>query len=478
MAQSGHGRGQDAPGILAARTSPRSTTTRQTDAVTAARSRHAGGTWPLVFWLVAAAVAAVTLPGAVRAEEPAAVTGPVALGDAVTFHGRGYGHGVGMSQYGARGRALAGQDAATILGHYYQGAQLSPIDPATRIRVLVLSRWAASPTRPLVLHGRVTAWTVDGIAGIFPADARLQLTPGEPTPAGTPPAWRLLIDDPAGAVLHDGPAPLDFTVRGVDDTSVLQVRSKPTSYNRYRGVLRVIVHSASRVSVVNDVLLDAYLGGVVPVEMPSTWPAAALQAQAVAARSYAARRLRPGISYFDVPDDSTSQIYRGVLAEKATTNAAIAVTANTVLVAGTTIANALFHSTGGGATESNENVYTSASGKRTGRPVSYLRGGPDRDETGAAYDARAPYATWSSRTYERAELSAIFAADPRTSVGDLLALDLRDRGVSGRLVSVTLIGTAGSRTVSGEVFRAVFNARRPAGHPILRSTLLDLAPIP
>ena len=59
-----------------------------------------------------------------------------------------------MSQYGARGRALAGQDAATILAHYYQGAVLSPIDPATSIRVLVLSKWAASEPKPLVLYGR------------------------------------------------------------------------------------------------------------------------------------------------------------------------------------------------------------------------------------------------------------------------------------------------------------------------------------
>ena len=59
-----------------------------------------------------------------------------------------------------------------------------------------------------------------------------------------------------------------------------------------------------------------------------------------------------------------------------------------------------------------------------------------------------------------------------------MALDLRDRGVSGRLVSVTLIGSAGSRKVSGEVFRSVFNARRPAADPSLKSTLLDTAPIP
>jgi hypothetical protein len=50
--------------------------------------------------------------------------------------------------------------------------------------------------------------------------------------------------------------------------------------------------------------------------------------------------------------------------------------------------------------------------------------------------------------------------------------------VSGRLVSVTLIGSAGRKTVSGGVFISVFNARKPAGDPVARSTILDLAPIP
>jgi SpoIID/LytB domain protein len=420
-------------------------------------------------------------PAPTPANPPSAVvaaSGPTTLGESITFYGRGYGHGVGMSQYGARGRALAGQDAATILAHYYQGVALAPIDPATRIRVLIMSKWAATETRPLVVYGRLAPWSIDGIGATFQADARLRLFPMLGPTGAASGTWRLIVDAADGAVLFDGQAPSDFTIRGTAADGRIQVWSKPTTFDQYRGSIRILVQSATHVSVVNDVGLEDYLGGVVPVEMPSTWPAAALQAQAIAARSYAARRLRLGVSYFDVPDDSSSQIYRGIKAEKAITNAAIAATASTVMMTGTTIANALFHSTGGGATESNENVYTAASGRRIGRPVSYLRGASDRAPDNIAYDAKAPYATWLTRTYPRTQLSAIFAADRRTSVGDLLALDLRDRGISGRLVSVTLIGSAGSRTVSGEVFRAVFNARRPTSDPSLKSTLVDLSPIP
>jgi peptidoglycan hydrolase-like amidase len=75
-------------------------------------------------------------------------------------------------------------------------------------------------------------------------------------------------------------------------------------------------------------------------------------------------------------------------------------------------------------------------------------------------------------------LSSIFAGDARTAVGTLSALDLTDRGVGGRLRSVTLIGSTGTKRVSGDVFRSVFNARRPAADPMLRSTLFDTAPIP
>ena len=413
-------------------------------------------------------------PTPVAFPSPAPPAGPTFLGESITFYGRGLGHGVGMSQYGARGRALAGQDATTILAHYYQGATLAPIDPATRIRVLLQSNWTATATRPVVIYGRVTPWSIDGVGNTFPADARLRLIP--PAPSGS--AWRLLIEAADATVLFDGAAPADFTVHGSSDDSRLQLWSKPTRYDRYRGNLRVIIGSTTRVTIVNDLTLEEYLPGVLPVEMPTTWPAAALQAQSIAARSYAGSRLRPTVSYFDVRDDASSQIYRGVLVEKPSTNGAVAATASTVLFSGTTIANALFHSTGGGATESNENVYTTGTGRRTARPVGYLRGSGDRNSDGTTFDASSPHSTWTTRTYTRDQLSAWFAADPRTNVGTLLALDLRDRGVSGRLASVTLIGTAGTSKVSGEIFRAVFNAGRPSADRSLKSTLVDTAPIP
>ena len=385
-----------------------------------------------------------------------------------------------MSQYGARGRALAGEDAATILAHYYEGTTMGSIATTTPIRVLVLSHWGATPTAPLRLYGRTTAWSIDGVAKVFPVDSMLRVFPTTTsTTAGVHTTWRIRVNAPSGTVLYDAPKPATLVVRGATGSSQLQVYSKPSTYDRYRGVLRIITSSvAPTVTVVNEVRLELYLAGVVPAEMPSTWPAEALKAQAIAARSYAARRLRPGVSYYDVTDDSTSQVYRGVLGEKAATNALVKTTAGMVLKSGSSIANTLFHSTGGGATENNENVYVSATGAIVAGPVSYLRGSPDRAPDGTSFDGAAPYATWHTVTYSRAALSAIFATDARTNVGTLTVLDLRDQGVSGRYRSVTLIGTAGTKKVSGDIFRSVFDAGRPSADPMLRSTLFALAPIP
>ena len=398
----------------------------------------------------------------------------------VTFYGRGYGHGVGLSQYGARGRALAGQDAATILGHYYQGTTLGSIDPNAPVRVLVLSHWGATAAKPLRIYGRTTAWGIDGIAKVFPVDSSLRVTPTTTmSGSSTHTTWRIRVTSPSGAILHDGPKPTSLVIRGATGSSRLQVYSKPSSYDQYRGILRILTSSvAPTVTVVNELRIELYLPGVVPAEMPYSWPAEALKAQTIAARSYAARRLRPGVSYYDITDDTSSQVYRGVLGEKATTNDMVKATAGMVVKSGSSIANTLFHSTGGGATEHNENVYVSSTGAIVSTPLSYLRGSADRTATGAAFDAAAPYATWQTKAYTRTALSAIFASDSRTNVGTLTALDLRDRGISGRYRSVTLIGTAGKKKVSGDIFRSVFNAGKASADPLLRSTLFGLAPVP
>jgi len=429
-------------------------------------------------------VVTAALPASAMAADPTPATaavpaGTTPVGASVTIHGRGYGHGVGMSQHGARGRALDGATSTEILAHYYQGATLGSVAVDTMIRVRVLQDFKATSTKPLVLYGRRGQWRFDGSGTIYPKDSRVEVRPTVTESAsGTSVAWRVKVIGPDGAILRSG-AIKSFRLRGVTTTAVFQVASRTSTYDQYRGVLRIGLRSTEPIaSATNELTLERYLRGVVPAEMPSTWPTEALKAQSIAARSYAARRLRPGVSYFDVDDDSSSQVYLGVLGEKATTTTAIKETAGVVLKSGSTIANTLFHSAGGGATEHNENVYVSSTGAKVAGPVSYLRGSSDRRPDGTAYDSGSPYATWKTLTYTRTQLSTWFGRDSRTKVGTISALDLRDRGVSGRLISVTLIGSLGTKKVSGSLFRSVFNANRPSDDPSMRSTLFNLKPVP
>lgn len=395
---------------------------------------------------------------------------PVPPGATVTFYGRGYGHGVGMSQYGARGRALAGQDAATILAHYYPGTTLAAIDPNQPVRILVLSKFKSTGAIPLRLYGRGAPWTIDGIAGIFPQDAVLQVTK-----IGA--ALRVAVADATGTTLLNQVTGAMVVVRPSAAAGRIQVWSKPGAYDTYRGVIRLLASGAG-VDVVNETTLDLYLLGVVPAEMSPTWPMEALRAQAIAARSYAARRLHPATGTFDLFDDSRTQVYRGSAGEKPGSSAAVASTTGQILMSGTAIVEALFHSDDGGATENNENVYVSSLGTVFVQPVPYLRGSPDRAPDGTSYDAGAPRATWQTAAYTLDQLSAVFAADARTNVGALTALNLTNRGVSGRLISVTFTGSAGTKTVSGEIFRYVFNTYTPDADPYMWSTLVATAPIP
>ena len=376
-----------------------------------------------------------------------------------------------MSQHGSRGRALAGQAAPEILAHYFAGATVGSTDPATPVRVLLLDAFGATAGAPLTAHGRGGAWSIERIAKTFPANAKLTAAPVSSGATN----WNLKVVSSAGAQLLSMTVSGGFTILPGAAATTLQLDSKPSSYDTYRGRLRVKLTTTAR--VINDISLDSYLRGVVPIEMPSGWPTEALRAQAIAARSYAVYRLHPGSGSFDLYDDTRSQVYRGVEGEQSTTDAAITDTAGKVLKSGSSVVNAMFHSTGGGATENNEFVFVSSTGQIVSTPVSYLRGSSDRAPDGTSYDAGSPYATWQTGTYTRAEIDAIFNADSRTAAGSALKLDLARRGVSGRLISVTLSGSLGSKTVSGDVFRAVFNANRPDG-PEMRSSLVDTRPIP
>jgi stage II sporulation protein D len=266
-------------------------------------------------------------------------------------------------------------------------------------------------------------------------------------------------------------------IRPLDTTAYVQVYSRPSAYDTYRGTVTLVLGS-STVSVVNTLGLDQYLRGVVPTEMPVSWPKQALRAQVFAARSYAIRGLHPDTGSWDLYDDTRSQVYRGIEAERPETDALIAAEPGVVIRSGDSTIKAFFFSTGGGATENNEYAFVGSSGTPGTARVAYLRGIRDRNAQGIPFDASAPYYRWATTTLTRDQLSTMLAKDARTRVGVLTKVDLRRRGVSGRLYQVVLYGSAGTKTVSADVFRSVYNTYKPTSALPLRSNLFDTKPIP
>ncbi len=190
----------------------------------------------------------------------------------------------------------------------------------------------------------------------------------------------------------------------------------------YRGKLTVSA-TGKLVQVIDVVGLEQYLKAVVPSEVPSNWPPEALKAQAVAARSYALANLAKGRP-FDLYSDTRSQVYGGIDAESAATNAAVAATRGQVVLYNGTVADTLFFSTSGGRTAS--------ALEATGTAVPYLVSVPD------PYDTLSPYHDWgpvlmdAAKAAKELKLSAPIS-DVELQNGPSGRVQLRHRRLGGRL---------------------------------------------
>ncbi len=199
---------------------------------------------------------------------------------------------------------------------------------------------------------------------------------------------------------------------------------------RYRGVLR-ISGRGGRLRVVNSLGIETYLASVVGSEMPHRWPLAALQAQAVAARTYALKQRSRGGAW-DVKATVASQVYRGVESETPSTLQAVASTRSLVLVHRSRLIDAVFHSSSGGVTE--------ASGMVWRRQHPYLVSVRDHDQ-------HSPLHRWE-QWFDPAGLRQRL---PET--GGLQAVEVLSRSGSGRVRQARLRGPRGSLVLSGSELR-------------------------
>lgn len=199
---------------------------------------------------------------------------------------------------------------------------------------------------------------------------------------------------------------------------------------RYRGVLHVSGRGGT-LRVVNSLGVETYLASVVGSEMPHRWPLAALQAQAVAARTYALKQRSRGGAW-DVKATVASQEYRGVESETPSTRKAVASTRSLVLVHGGRLIDAVFHSSSGGVTE--------ASGMVWRRQHPYLVSVPDHDQ-------HSPVHRWE-QWFDSAGLRQRL---PET--GGLQDVEVLSRSASGRVREARLRGPRGSLVLSGGELR-------------------------
>lgn len=194
---------------------------------------------------------------------------------------------------------------------------------------------------------------------------------------------------------------------------------------------------AGGITAINIVDLEDYLLSVLPSEMPSSWPLEALKAQAVAARSYAIANIgKHAKDGYDLRATIDDQVYNGVSSENLNSNRAVAETEGLILKHEGKPVSAFFHSTSGGSTEVAEHVW--------GRPVPYLRMVPD-------YDDLSPHFAWS-RKVKVDDLARTIGAD----LGQLTSFSIVSRTPSNRVKDTVLVGSNGSKTISGETLRKVF----------------------
>jgi stage II sporulation protein D len=351
--------------------------------------------------LLAAVVAAAPAQGASR----------------VVIRGAGFGHGVGMSQYGAFGFAEKGVGHADILRHYYSGAQIGQLEGGGQVRVL------------LKTASRIVFDSATRVAGgrRLESARRYVATPGL--------SGAVVLRSSSGRNLGTYASPL--AIEGAPDGLRVLGRSANAAVDgRFRGNLEIRASKLGGVSAINAIAIDDYVRGVVAGEMPSHWPQEALRAQAVAARTYALATSKDGDG-FDQYADTRSQVYNGIAGETAATDEAVAATAGELVAYDGKPIVTYYFSTSGGRTENIENVFIGA------QPAPYLVSVDD------PYDDVSPRHTWVRRM-------TLGSAQRRLGAlvkGSLQRIRVLRRGNSPRVVAAQVVGTGGRTPVSGPTLR-------------------------
>ena len=326
----------------------------------------------------------------------------------IVVRGAGFGHGIGMSQYGTYGFAQKGFSHERILKHYYRGTSLSDA-PSRPVRVLLQA------SDPYVRFRGATR----GPGG-------RELDPRK-TYRVTRAGGRLRI---RGVGTFSSP----LRVKGAR-IRLLGPAINGVHNGLYRSGFEFRPGSAGGVNAVNMLPLDPYVQGVVAGEMPADWDIAALRVQAVTARTYALATRKTG-GAFDLYPDTRSQVYRGITGERSRSNQAVRETAGKILTYDGRPAITYYFSTSGGETENVELSFLGAA------PKPWLKSVED------PYDDISPRHRWRL-SFSPSQLGARLG-----SPGRFRSVKVLRRGNSPRIVRARVTGSRGSRILTGAQIRA------------------------
>ena len=353
-----------------------------------------------------------------------ALAAPAQGASSVVIRGAGFGHGVGLSQYGTLGYAQHGWTHDKILAHYYTGTQLGRLSGTQTVRVLLRSGHSR-----YVVSGAAEA---NGLK--LDSGKRYLVTSG---------GKGEVIREMSGKSLGTAPPPMRFTPPSGGVLTLAGPADNGTSGGSYRGALE-FRPGVGGLLAVNAIGLEQYVAGVISAEVPARWPVEALRAQAVAARTYAITTSAGGGEGFTAYADTRSQMYRGVSAESPATDAAVRATSGLVVTYQGKPVTTYFFSTSGGRTENVENVFIG------GQPRPWLKSVED------PYDDVSPSHRWGPFKFSIASATAKLRG---LVPGRLRWIRVLKRGVSPRIVRAQLVGSAGTSTVTGPQLRRAFGLR-------------------
>lgn len=394
----------------------------------------------LVLAALVAGLVGLVVPQPARATSAAEVY-PVPGSGTYELSGLGFGHGIGMSQFGAEGMGRLGKSYRQILKFYYPGTRFAEVDRSRKIRVGLSGLMHSTPQGTAVVvqpreglrasHAGEEILLPGKVGGEKVRSYRVVRHGDDLAVWAVSSADRVKVEGRLGRTVtwNTDPAPgrSRFTVSpasGADRT--------------YRGELDVTL-GASSVLAVNRLLLQDYLRSVVSSEVPSSWTDAALRAQSVAARSYALlaqENARAANRAYDICDTTYCQVYSPVAGETSPEVAAVKATAGIYLKSAGQPVFAMFSSANGGYSVSGSRGYLVA------QPDPY-----DGVVTGSA--------NWGHSWTTSVTAGAIERAWPQ--IGTLQKLKVLERDGNGawggRVVSVGLVGSRSTVSVSADSFR-------------------------